>query len=135
MPVPRRVRVQARQTAVYAIAGDLGWDGPWREAMDAGVAVMLGAALRPDGGVHHMLDARGAPLDPRGDLYNTAFIIFGLAHAARVGPRAPLLAAAEAHLDWIDAHWRHPLGGFREGDLNPVPPRRQNPHMHFSRRC
>ena len=28
--MPRRIRVQARQTFVYSRAGKLGWDGPWR---------------------------------------------------------------------------------------------------------
>lgn len=128
---PRRVRVQARQTAVYAIAGAAGWDGPWRDAVEAGLAVITGPALRPDGGARHMLDESGAPLDSRRDLYDLAFIIFALAHAARALQRPDLIAAADAHLRWIDAHWRHPQGGYLEGEVNPSPPRRQNPHMHF----
>ena len=35
----RRVRVQARQTYVYAQAAALGWTGPWREAVEAGCKV------------------------------------------------------------------------------------------------
>lgn len=130
-PGPRRVRVQARQTAVYAIAGGAGWNGPWRDAVEAGLAVITGPALRPDGAARHMLDERGAPLDSRRDLYDLAFIIFALAHAARALQRPALIDAANAHLQWIDAHWRHPHGGYLEGEVNPIPPRRQNPHMHF----
>src|SRR5690606_32277974 len=50
VPSPRRVRVQARQTFVYAAAGKLGWSGPWREATSAGAAVLLERGLRTDGG-------------------------------------------------------------------------------------
>ncbi len=130
-PGPRRVRVQARQTAVFAIAGRRGWSGPWREMVEAGLAVLFGTAQRPDGGVRHLLDDAGAPLDSRRDLYDLAFVIFALAHAGRSLNRPDLFAAADAHVAWIEAHWRHPSGGFLEGEVKPIPPRRQNPHMHF----
>lgn len=128
---PRRVRVQARQTAVFAIAGRRGWTGPWREMVEAGLAVLFGAALRPDGGVRHLLDDAGAPLDSRRDLYDLAFVIFALAHAGRTLNRPDLFAAAEAHIAWIETHWRHLSGGFLEGEVKSIPPRRQNPHMHL----
>ena len=38
LPAPRRLRVQARQTWVYAQAGIIGWEGPWRERATAGLA-------------------------------------------------------------------------------------------------
>lgn len=128
---PRRVRVQARQAAVFAIAGDLGWNGPWRELTEAGVAVLLERARRPDGGVAHTLDAAGAPLDARRDLYDLAFVIFAFAHAARALKRPALIDAANSHLAWLDANWANPAGGYDEGEVNPAPPRRQNPHMHL----
>lgn len=130
-PGPRRVRVQARQTAAYAHAGRLGWEGAWRDAVNAGVDVLQGRALRADGGVRHMLDNEGAPVDSRRDLYDLAFVVFALAHAGRALARVDLIEAAEAHIAWIEAHWRHPAGGFLEGEVNPLPPRRQNPHMHM----
>lgn len=128
---PRRVRVQARQTAVYAYAGQLGWDGPWRDATSAGADVLLGVAANPDGGVRHLLDQDGEPLDSRRDLYDLAFVIFGLAHAGHALARADLIAAAETHVDWLEENWRHDEGGFFEGEVDAVPPRRQNPHMHL----
>ena len=67
-PEPRRMRVQARQTFVYALAGRIGWSGPWREAVEAGVEILLRRALRPDGGTRHLLGPDGAPLDERRDL-------------------------------------------------------------------
>lgn len=129
---PRRIRVQARQTAVYARAGRLGWGGPWREATEAGAAVLLQRGLRADGGVRHALDDSGHPLDDRRDLYDLAFVVFALAEAAQaLGERPDLITAAAELADWAARNWSHPQGGFREGDITPTPPRRQNPHMHM----
>jgi D,D-heptose 1,7-bisphosphate phosphatase len=129
--LPRRVRVQARQTFVYATAGKLGWPGPWRAAVEAGVRVLTEKCFLPDGGVAHLLDADAAPVDGRHDLYDTAFVIFALAHASIALERSDLAAKATTLVDWVKTHWAHPQGGFREGDAVTVPPRRQNPHMHM----
>lgn len=129
--LPRRVRVQARQTVVYARAHDLGWNGPWREAVEAGAEVLLTRGLRADGGTRHLLSPTGQPHDERRDLYDLAFVLFALAEAGRVLQRADLIDAAQKLLAWAEANWSHPAGGFREGDVTPTPPRRQNPHMHM----
>jgi D,D-heptose 1,7-bisphosphate phosphatase len=134
--LPRRIRVQARQTVVYARAGRLGWPGPWRAAVEAGVKVLLEKGLRPDGGTRHMLDENANLKDERRDLYDLAFVLFALAEAAQVlDGRADLIATAEELLTWLEANWSHPAGGFLEGDITPVPPRRQNPHMHMFEAC
>ena len=41
--VDRRARVQARQTYVYALAGRLGWSGPWRLAAEHGLEYLARA--------------------------------------------------------------------------------------------
>lgn len=130
--LPRRVRVQARQVVVYARAGRLGWSGPWRKAVEAGVRVLLERCLRGDGGTRHLLDLSGAPIDERRDLYDLAFVLLALGEAYTVlDAREDLLDAAEQLAAWADAHWAHAEGGYREGDITPTPPRRQNPHMHM----
>lgn len=130
--MPRRVRVQARQTLVYARAGRMGWHGPWREAVEAGANVLMRRALRDDGGTRHLLNERGEPEDDRRDLYDHAFVVLGLSEAAlALGNRGDLVAGASGLADWTEAHWGHTAGGFREGDITPTPPRRQNPHMHW----
>lgn len=129
---PKRVRVQARQTIVYARARWLGWDGPWRAAVEAGVSVLLRRVIRPDGGTRHLLAPSGEPLDDRRDLYDLAFVLLALSEAAHaLDGRKDLIAAAENLLGWLEAHWTHPAGGFREGEVHATPPRRQNPHMHL----
>lgn len=131
-PEPRRVRVQARQTIVYAYAGRLGWPGPWRKAVEAGAQVLLTRALRPDGGTRHLLGPDGKPLDERRDLYDAAFVLLALSEAARaLGKRGELIEAARRLEGWIHWYWHHPEGGFEEGEVCPNPPRRQNPHMHL----
>jgi mannose-6-phosphate isomerase len=124
----RRVRVQARQTAVYALAGALGWKGPWRDAVEAGVAVLIGRARAPGGGPVHLLDASGAVADPRVDLYDRAFFLFALAHAARALQREALIGEC---VTLMNALAPLPQGGFDEGAVAPAPPHRQNPHMHL----
>lgn len=131
-PEPRRVRVQARQTVVYAYAGRLGWPGPWRDAVEAGARVLLNRALRPDGGTRHLLAPDGTPLDDRRDLYDAAFVLLALSEAARaLDKQADLIDAATRLESWIQWYWEHPEGGFEEGEVCPSPPRRQNPHMHL----
>jgi D-glycero-D-manno-heptose 1,7-bisphosphate phosphatase len=131
IPGPRRARVQARQTFVYAAAGKLGWPGPWRDAVRAGADVLTRNCLRADGGTLHMLGDDGQPLDMRRDLYDVAFIIFALAHASTALEERALASAAHTLTDWTFDAWAHPHGGLREGDITPTPPRRQNPHMHM----
>ncbi|MGD9967848.1 MAG: AGE family epimerase/isomerase [Hyphomonadaceae bacterium] len=127
---PRRVRVQARQTIVYARAGQLGWNGPWREAVETGTRILTQRCIRPDGGTHHQLGPDGQPLDRRRDLYDLAFVVFALAEAGGALGRADLLAEAGRVSDWAHAAWSRPAGGFEEGEVTPTPPHRQNPHMH-----
>jgi D-glycero-D-manno-heptose 1,7-bisphosphate phosphatase len=130
--LPRRLRVQARQTFVYSLAGQLGWNGPWREAAEAGAEVLIRHGIRADGGTTYALDPAGRNIsDDRRDLYDAAFLIFALASAAKALKRPDFAGRAMDVLDWLVANWSHPQGGFLEGDLVTVPPRRQNPHMHM----
>lgn len=128
---PRRIRNQARQTFAFARAGLLGWDGPWREATEAGVAVLLERALRADGGTRHALGADGAPSDDRRDLYDLSCVLLGLSEAARALSRSALVRAAADLSAWCEQNWSHPAGGYREGDITEPGLRRQNPHMHL----
>lgn len=130
--MPRRIRVQARQTFVYSLAGELGWDGPWREAAEAGANALVKFGIREDGGTNFSMTPTGeAVADGRRDLYDTAFVAFGLASAAKALNRKDFAAAGQKVIDWTVTNWPHPSGGFLEGEITPVPPRRQNPHMHM----
>jgi mannose-6-phosphate isomerase len=126
----RRSLVQARQLHVFAVAGRMGWTGPWRAVMSAAAATLLARGRTDDGDWVFSFDPAGRPLDARPDLYTQAFMIFGLAHAAMALDRPDLLAAARETRERLERAWRAPAGGFDEGRVHPGL-RRQNPHMHL----
>lgn len=128
---PRRARVQPRQVFSYAIAGELGWDGPWLEAVKAGLDWYLAHYTRSDGLFRTLVAADGAPLDDRVDLYDQAFGLFALATAYGALGEPPALAQRAAALrDRLKAELGHPLGGFEESDPRTLP-LLSNPHMHL----
>jgi len=125
----RRARVQARQIYVYATAGDLGWDGPWQDAVEHGLDFFLKNYLRPDGLFRTIVAPDGQAVDDRAWLYDQAFALFATAQAARVLPgRSDLRATAHSLIEAIQS-WRLTEGGFEE------PPAvfnyQSNPHMHL----
>jgi mannose/cellobiose epimerase-like protein (N-acyl-D-glucosamine 2-epimerase family) len=126
--VPLRVRVQARQTYVFAEAGRLGWPGPWRELVAAGLNALVERCFAKGGAVGHLLDASGRLIDARRDLYDQAFALLGLANARSIDPQR-----ADGAIARIINHLttqRGQNGGFLEGEVKAWP-RRQNPHMHL----
>jgi mannose-1-phosphate guanylyltransferase/mannose-6-phosphate isomerase len=133
----RRVRVQARQTYVYARAGRLGWPGPWRAAVAVGLDALEGKFRRPDGLYRRLVDSRGAPMDETAELYDQAFVLLAFAEVAklsanRAAPIFPdLVARAEALRAAIQSfRWRG--GGFREAGARPF---QANCHMHLFEAC
>lgn len=128
---PLRLRVQARQIYAFCETGRLGWSGPWRDATERGLDRLLKLGRRDDGFFVHTLDEAGRPADARADLYDHAFVLFALAHAASALGRSELIDLANEITDLIDARWKNPGGGYNEGEIDLVPPRWQNPHMHL----
>jgi mannose-1-phosphate guanylyltransferase/mannose-6-phosphate isomerase len=127
---PRRARVQTRQAYVYAMAGALGWPGPWRRAAEHGLNGFVARYLRPDGLYRTLVAPGGEALDETAMLYDQAFALLALATGRTVRPSAD--AEALALLDAIEAHLRHPAGGFREAGDRPF---QSNPHMHLFEAC
>jgi mannose/cellobiose epimerase-like protein (N-acyl-D-glucosamine 2-epimerase family) len=127
----RRLRVQARQIYAFCEIGQLGWQGPWHEAAARALDRLLAVGRRGDGFFVHLIDEQGAALDTRADLYDHAFVLLALAHASRALGRGELISIANELMDRIDARWKNPGGGYNEGEVNAVPPRWQNPHMHL----
>ncbi len=133
-----RVRVQARQTYVFAEAWRMGWKRDTAARLvHAGVSVLTGAALAPTGLPGRTLAANGSGLvDASADLYDTAFVLFALAEAARgPGPADEILGAANRILGALDRLARDTArGGYAE--VLPAPSvRLQNPHMHLLEAC
>ena len=131
LPLPKRLRVQARQTFVYAEGGRLGWDGPWRDAVMHGLDYILGRFRRPDGLFRASVSPDGTPLVETPDLYDQAFVLFALASCFEsLGRPTAVLEEAYQLLDRLATLLGHPERGFEEARPRTLP-LRSNPHMHL----
>jgi mannose-6-phosphate isomerase len=129
---PRRGRVLPRQIYSFAIAGDLGWNGPWREAVEHGLDFYLSAYRRPDGLFRTLVGPNGESLDETADLYDQAFALFALAAVAKVLPARAEEARTIAVTvrERLIAERKHPAAGFHQSNP-PTAPLQSNPHMHL----
>jgi mannose-6-phosphate isomerase len=127
----RRLRVQARQVYSFCTIGRMGWDGDWRGVATNALNVLLEKGFRPDGQCVHLFSPQGDVINSSIDLYDHAFMLFALGHAAGALDRSDAYDRAVALRDIMLERWLRPEGGFYEGELTPCPPYRQNPHMHM----
>ena len=126
---PRRARVTTRQIYAYALAGQLGWDGPWREVVEEGLRVLRERYLRADGLVRVLVDANGAPLDETPAPYEQAFAMLALSAAdTALGAERGFEAMAVRTREALRERLGRPDGGFNEPQAGPL---RANPHMHL----
>lgn len=133
-----RVRVQARQSYVFVEAYRMGWnpDEALKRA-EMGLKILSTHCLRPDGLAGRTLNTETlAFIDDTADLYDTAFVLFGLANIARINSlKDEALNAANEILEAVDAAMLDPqTGGYLE-TLPRGPKRHQNPHMHLLEAC
>lgn len=130
--LPRRVRVQSRQTHVFASAAALGLHPQAEGLARAGFDYLLARAA-PGGGARgcvHLLAPDGQVLDAKRDLYDQAFLLLACAAIWRAFRDDRALDLANRTLAFMDAELASPAGGWREDDRGALP-RRQNPHMHL----
>lgn len=123
---PRRARVQGRQSFVFATAGSLGWNGPWREVAGLGLEYLERRYKRDDGLYATLAGPDGVILDRTAKTYDQAFAILAAAALDRHG-MGPGESYALGLLDRIEALRRHDGGGF----IEPGPRFLSNPHMHL----
>lgn len=129
-PAPfRRLRVAARQTYVFAEASGRGIARA-EAAVELGITFLRRVARQSDGGFAWRFDLDNAAVDVTRDLYDHAFVLLAFASAAPVLAQDRTRREALDLLAYVDAHFAHPLGGYRES-LPASAPRRQNPHMHL----
>jgi mannose-6-phosphate isomerase len=122
---PRRLRVQARQAHVFALAAGLGWSGPAAAASRRGLDAMRAAVA--DDGLYRAGASTG--LDGMGLLYDQAFVLLALATSRAVFGGQDLEAGA-VRLGERLAPFAHPLGGFAESPWL-AQPLFANPNMHL----
>lgn len=128
----RRARVQARQIYVYAQAGLLGWDGPWRDVVTRGLNKLFEQYLREDGLCRTTLAPDGSPLDETAMVYDQAFVLLALATARQAGIEEPTLEASALKLRGQLLAVARPDGSWREGGTHPF---QANAHMHMLEAC
>ena len=123
----RRLRVQARQVYVYALADRLGWYNRARNVAETTFDFMVEKGYRPDGkpGFVHLLEPKCTVHDPRRDLYDHAFYLLACANVGAKGDKI-----AKEVTTFINSELTSKHGGWLEGVPHQLP-RRQNPHMHL----
>lgn len=129
---PRRARVVGRQVFSFAKAERLGWTGHARGLVRHGLDTLQRQHLSGSEGIVVPLVAPGGKvLGTAFDLYDHAFVLFGLAAAHAIGEEpAHLEAQAIALLERMRDGWCHPLAGFEEAQPRQLP-LKANPHMHI----
>jgi mannose-6-phosphate isomerase len=125
----RRLRVAARQIFVFSAAHRAGLAGADR-AVALGLGFLERHAAQKEGGYAWRFDLEHRVIDATRDLYDHAFVLLAFASAEGVVAGAGCRERTLALLEWIDAAFAHPAGGYAES-VPPALPRRQNPHMHL----
>jgi len=75
---PCRARVQSRQSYAYAVAGHLGWLGPWKAAVNAGFDSLTQHYTNEDGLVRTLVSSKGCVVDETSYLYDHTFMLLAL---------------------------------------------------------
>ncbi len=131
----RRVRVQARQVYVYALATERGWfDG--QDIAERTFDFMIDKGLSPDGnaGFVHLIHPDYSVKSDRRDFYDHAFYLLSCAWMHRVFKTPKALTLARDIRAMMQSKMSSPYGGWAEcvpDGQHALTPRRQNPHMHF----
>lgn len=127
-----RARVQARQTYVFTQAKRLGWEADRADRLiNYGVEALGKSARRPDGLTGRRISPDGSGLsEDTADLYDIAFALFALAHAAQAGHETAGAYARQLAAD-LDAKMEDVRGGGFFETLPHGDKRLQNPHMHL----
>ncbi|HXL69729.1 MAG TPA: AGE family epimerase/isomerase, partial [Rhizomicrobium sp.] len=128
MDGPKRGRVQGRQSWVFALAGTMGWQGPWRDIARQGLDFAL-SRRRGDGQIPTLIATDGSVLDETATLYDQTFFLLALSEAIKHFPERHDLREA-AHLIYraTVTTRRNPAGGFAESAEQVF---QSNPHMHL----
>jgi mannose-1-phosphate guanylyltransferase / mannose-6-phosphate isomerase len=129
VPAPRRARVQGRQSYVFAVAGHLGWNGPWAQGAVHGLDYLDRHYRQADGLFCTEVSQDGEVTNTAEMLYDQAFAIMAAAWGVRLLPKEKkrLYAFARKLTAGVKTR-KHPQGGFRESGAVPF---LSNPHMHL----
>lgn len=128
----KRVRTICRQVFVFSHAALLGWE-EGASLSEMGCGYLFKHARLPDGAWANTLTREGSVLDATPNLYDFAFVLYGLAWRYRLTREVEVLKHMHLTLDFIRARMRA-----GEGFVARLPDdgaRLQNPHMHLLEAC
>jgi mannose/cellobiose epimerase-like protein (N-acyl-D-glucosamine 2-epimerase family) len=127
-----RVRVQARQAFVFALAYHRGWCPEGKSVAQGLLGFVRERAAHPTagGGYTHLMNPRFEVIDTKQDLYDHAFFLLANAWCYRACGDVDALREAERLVAHLDKKFGSLMGGWIEGDYEYAC-RRQNPHMHL----
>ncbi len=124
----RRARVQARQIYVFARAGLMGWEGPWKRIVVAGLENLEADFVRADGQMRTRLTPDGSPLDETAMVYDQAFLLLALAAALKAGVGGADVETRGQALLRLLLERSGENGALREEGTHPF---QSNAHMHL----
>ncbi len=127
----KRVRVQGRQLFSFATAAILGWHKDAGAIAEQGYDYLKSKCRAQDGYWVKRLSRDGSILDAELDLYDTAFIVLGLATYYRLTRDREALGLIESTLPMVQTRLAtSSVNGYRQlaGDRDVL---RQNPNMHW----
>lgn len=127
---PRRSRLHPRQIYAFSMAGELGWVGPWEQAVQHGLDFFMAHYHRPDHLYRAVVAPDGTALRDNAVLYDQAFALLGLASAYRVLNDDELRQSARDLHDHLRSQLSNPMTGFEESSSR-VLPLSANSHMHL----
>jgi mannose/cellobiose epimerase-like protein (N-acyl-D-glucosamine 2-epimerase family) len=127
---------QCRLLYVFSAGWRLTGDGRFRDAVASGVGFLTRHMRDPEWpGWFFCVDETGAVVDDRKDAYGHAFVIFGLAHAARTLEDDGVYQLARETLALVRTEFMDGFGGLvptlSRGLVNAATGRTQNPVMHL----
>jgi len=126
----RRARLVARQIYVFRTAYELGWNGPCLDLVQHGLTALREHHIGADDVVIPRYTPASGASEGGFDLYDQAFALFGLGHAAALGATDELEEQAGRILTRMREGWQHDAGGFAESKPATAP-LKANPHMHL----
>jgi mannose-1-phosphate guanylyltransferase/mannose-6-phosphate isomerase len=130
----RRTRTMARQIYAFAIAKEMGWDGPAKALVEHGIEFLSLRGRSKGGGWVKSFNVDGSVLDATEDLYDHTCILLALAHAHKVGNVSAHALAVET-IAYVEQNLADRSGrGYFEDSAGTLP-RRSNPHMHMLEAC
>ena len=129
----KRTRVAGRQIYVFSHSALLGWERG-AEIADQGVEFLIKSAwLGSERGWARRVSRAGEVTDATADLYDLAFVLFGLSWHFRVSGSERSRELAFATLQFVQSHLRRGEAFAHERGASGL--YQQNPHMHLLEAC